>query len=286
MTNPNEDATHRLITHDATIDPRATVDPGASIGTGCIVHSGAYVGSGVVLEAEVEIGANATLVATPEGEPQTRIGRGVRIGANATIYPGIALGELARVQPGTVVMRDVPPHSIVEGNPAMISGYVDSEQSVTSPHGEVVPATGVTQTPVQGVTVHRFPVIPDLRGSLSVGEFERQIPFAPKRYFLVFDVPSREIRGEHAHHECHEFLICVHGSCSVLVDDGSKRFEVLLDSPSKGLYLPPMTWRNQYKYTADAMLLVFASDYYDNADYIRDYTQYIAAVQDRKAHQP
>ena len=73
-------------------------------------------------------------------------------------------------------------------------------------------------------------------------------------------------------------LICVRGSCSVLADDGVNRTEVLLDSPDKGIYLPPMIWRVHYKYSADAVLLVFASHYYDAADYIRNYSEYLEEV--------
>jgi dTDP-4-dehydrorhamnose 3,5-epimerase-like enzyme len=129
-----------------------------------------------------------------------------------------------------------------------------------------------------GVTFHTFPVISDLRGDLTVGEFQKQIPFTPLRYFMVFGVPSREIRGEHAHRECHQFLICVKGSCAAMADDGRQRVEVLLDGPEKGLYLPPGTWGVQYKYSADAVLLVFASHHYDAADYLRDYDQFLAFI--------
>jgi dTDP-4-dehydrorhamnose 3,5-epimerase-like enzyme len=135
-------------------------------------------------------------------------------------------------------------------------------------------------TDVRGVTFHTFPVIPDLRGSLTVGEFERQIPFTPRRYFMVFSVPNREIRGEHAHITCHEFLLCVRGSCSVVADDGVRRVEVTLDAPNRGIHLPPMTWVVLYKYSSDALLLVFASHYYDPADYIRDYSDFLRLVRD------
>ena len=94
----------------------------------------------------------------------------------------------------------------------------------------------------------------------------------------MFGVPSREIRGEHAHHRCHQFLICLRGSCAVVADDGERKVEIELDAPNLGLYLPPMTWGIQYKYSPDALVLVFASDYYDAADYIRDYDQFIAEV--------
>ncbi len=118
----------------------------------------------------------------------------------------------------------------------------------------------------------------DLRGMISVGQFQSEIPFLPKRYFLVFDVPSTHVRGEHAHRRCHQFLVCVKGSLSVVADNGLKREEVLLDRPSIGLYVPPMVWCTQYKYSADATLLVFASDEYDALDYIRDYDEFMGAV--------
>jgi len=99
---------------------------------------------------------------------------------------------------------------------------------------------------------------------------------------VITNVPSLQIRGEHAHFKCHQFLVCTKGSCSVVFDDGKSREEVVLDQPTKGIYLPPMTWGVQYKYTADAVLLVFASDYYDNADYIRDYDNFLALVNHEK----
>lgn len=125
-----------------------------------------------------------------------------------------------------------------------------------------------------------LPHIQDPRGSLSVGEFGKSIPFEAKRYFIVFDVPSSELRGEHAHRECHQFLVCVKGSCSVITDDGSTRNEFVLDKPNIGAHLPPMTWGVQYNYSSDAVLLVFASHYYDDADYLRNYDEFIRLVKD------
>jgi hypothetical protein len=180
---------------------------------------------------------------------------------------------------GAVVTRNVPPHAIVVGNPARIVGYTNTKQQKAIKFSKAVAAEKspyTYATNVKGVVVLKFPLILDMRGSLSVGEFEKQIPFAPKRYFIVFDVPSKEVRGEHAHRVCEQFLICVHGSCSVLVDDGVNHAEVLLSSRDEGLYLPPMTWGVQYKYTPDALLLVFASHYYDEADYIRNYSEFLA----------
>jgi hypothetical protein len=92
-------------------------------------------------------------------------------------------------------------------------------------------------------------------------------------------VPGAEVRGEHAHLECHQFLICVRGSCAVVADDGTRREEILLDRPNKGLHLPPMTWGIQYRYTEDAVLLVLASHNYAAEDYIRSYDAFLARIQ-------
>lgn len=127
---------------------------------------------------------------------------------------------------------------------------------------------------IGGATLHRFPRVTDSRGSLTVGEFGRSIPFEAKRYFMVFDVPAMETRGEHAHRACHQFLICVRGSCTVVADDGHGRREIVLDRPDVGIHLPPMVWGIQYKYSVDALLLVFASHFYDSGDYIRDYAEF------------
>ena len=113
---------------------------------------------------------------------------------------------------------------------------------------------------------------------LVVGEFGSDIPFEPKRSFLVFDVPSSEIRGEHAHHRCHQFLTCVRGACSVAVDDGQRREEFRLDDPTIGLYVPAGVWASQFRHTADAVLQVFASEHYDPDDYIRDYDEFLRVI--------
>ena len=130
------------------------------------------------------------------------------------------------------------------------------------------------QISVGRCSLHQLRRINDVRGNLSVGEFERDIPFVPKRYFLIFDVPADETRGNHAHRLCHQFLLCVHGSCQLRLDDGQHQQEIKLDRPDIGAYLPPMTWGVQHSYSADAVLLVFASEFYDPDDYIESYEQF------------
>ena len=135
-----------------------------------------------------------------------------------------------------------------------------------------------TPTGVRGVDIYRFPWVNDPRGDLTVGEFENGFPFRPKRYFIVFGVSSGTLRGEHAHRKCHQFLICARGRCNAVVDDGTMRREIVLDHPSMGIYVPPMIWGTQWNYSTDAALLVFASEYYDPGDYIRDYSVFLNAV--------
>lgn len=178
---------------------------------------------------------------------------------------------------GAVVTRSVPPNAIVVGNPARIVGYVDAAQPAVE-SGAAKPPIETRPSRVQGVELIVLPRVADMRGSLSVGEFQRSVPFQAKRYFLVFDVPSVETRGAHAHRSCHQFLVSVHGRVSVLVDDGKQREEFLLDSPEVGIHIPPMVWGVQYKYSPDAVLLVFASHYYDAQDYIRDYDEFLNLV--------
>jgi hypothetical protein len=133
------------------------------------------------------------------------------------------------------------------------------------------PATLLETSPVRGVVLQLLPHYEDMRGALTVAEVQRHIPFPIERLFLVYDVSSCEVRGEHAHRRLHQFLICVRGSCAVVVDDGEHRQEYLLDSPARGIYVPPMTWSVQHKHSPDAVLLVLASAPYDPTDYIHDY---------------
>jgi len=143
---------------------------------------------------------------------------------------------------------------------------------------EIASETKITPTAVKGVDVYRFPVVQDSLGDVTFGEFENKFPFRPKRYFIVSGIPNGEIRGEHAHKECHQFLICAYGQCSVSVDDGATRLEVQLDKPNVGIYLAPMVWGRQWQYSSDAALLVFASELYDPGDYIREYDAFLKAV--------
>jgi UDP-2-acetamido-3-amino-2,3-dideoxy-glucuronate N-acetyltransferase len=249
------------------------------VGDRVTIKSGVQLWDGVRIEDDVFIGPNVTFTNDPfprsKSHPPkyatTLIQKGASIGANATVLPGITVGQNAMIGGGAVVTKDVPPNAILLGNPAKITGYI-STSPVESNRLESM--TDLQSLTVKGVRLIRLPRVVDLRGSLTFGEFDQHLPFIPKRYFVISDVPSMEVRGEHAHRELHQFLVCLRGSCMIIVDDGKSRDEIILDRPEFGVYLPPMIWGIQYKFTSDAILLVLASDVYDADDYIRDYGQF------------
>lgn len=282
------------IGQDCNVCDNVFIENDVRVGDRVTIKCGVQLWDGVTLEDDVFIGPNATFTNDifprskkyPEDFARTVIRRGASIGANATILPGITIEQGAMIGAGAVVTRSVPPNAIVVGNPAKIIGYVDAKPvSVHEADSANAGRLGlnVSATDVRGVTLHKMREAADIRGSLSVGEFERDIPFVPARYFRVYGVPTEETRGEHAHHECHQFLLAIKGSVHVVAFDGSKREEFVLDCATTGLYLPPMIWGIQYKYSSDAVLLVFASHHYDNADYIRSYDEYVALMSHRNA---
>lgn len=107
-----------------------------------------------------------------------------------------------------------------------------------------------------------------------------QLPFVPARFFTVYDVPSKEVRGEHAHRACAQLLTCMRGSVRVLWDDGEERGEVVLDRPSRTMLLPALVWGSQFGFSQDAVLHVAASLPYDADDYIRTYGEFLAHVRE------
>lgn len=280
----------------------AHVLPGARIGADCNLCDGVFVENdvivgdrvtvkcgvqlwdGVRLEDDVFVGPNATFSndrfprsrKRPSAFLETIVRKGASIGANATLLPGISIGPGAMVGAGAVVLRSVPANAIVVGNPARIVGYTHAPEFTVDalPAAEGAPESCA----VDGVELRRLTRAVDMRGSLVAAEVDRELPFVPQRAFLVYAVPSAEVRGEHAHRRCAQFLVCVHGAVSALVDDGRARAEFRLDRPDRGLYVPPMVWGTQYRYSADAVLLVLASAGYDAADYIRDYDEFLATV--------
>lgn len=276
---------------DCNICDHVFVENEVVIGDRVTVKSGVQIWDGVTLEDDVFVGPNVTFTndpaprsrKRPDSWPKLTVRKGASIGANATLLPGITIGQYAMVGAGAVVTRSVPPHAVVVGNPARIIRYTDETGSRAVEESlERTARLGLSETRVPGATIHRAAMIRDLRGNLSARELGDGLPFEPKRYFVVQGVPTRRVRGEHAHRRCAQLLVCLRGSVACVVDDGKIREEILLDSPEIALHVPPMVWAVQYNYSDDALLLVLASHEYDPNDYIRDYDEFLAASCERR----
>ena len=116
-----------------------------------------------------------------------------------------------------------------------------------------------------------FPPLGDDRGSLVAVEGMRTIPFDIKRVYYIFGTKEKVVRGLHAHRALKQIVICVTGECKMILDDGNKREERLLNSPVRGLVIEGLVWREMFDFSSDCVLLVLASAHYDESDYIRDY---------------
>lgn len=271
---------HCFIENDVVIGDRVTIKSGVQLWDGLRIGNDVFIGPNVTFTNDKFPRSKIY----PEKFLSTHIEDGVSIGGGAVILPGLTIGSGAMIGAGAVVTKSVPPYAIVAGSPARIIGYVETNATLaklTPSHTTFPSDNKPISVGVGKVSLHQLSLVQDIRGDLSFGEFPRNIPFTPKRYFIVFNVPSEKTRGEHAHHVCEQFLVCVKGSCAVVVDDGKNRTEVLLDSPQYGIYIPPLVWGIQYKYSSDAVLLVFASEYYEAADYIRDYSEFITCVREK-----
>jgi len=272
---------HVFIENDVVVGDRVTI------------KSGVQLWDGIHVEDDVFIGPNATFANDlfprskqyPNKFLKTVIQKGASIGANATILPGVTLGQNAMIGAGAVVTKNVPPHAVVVGNPAYIINYhadgITPEKTTNnniSKSSSIETLTDKQLLDVDECALWILPAFDDMRGNLMVAEFSKNIPFQPQRCFFVHNVPSHKVRGEHAHRKCEQFLVAVHGQLSVVVDNGKQREEVRLDKPSVGLYMPAGIWGIQYKFSTDAVLAVFASDPYQSGDYIRSYNEFLEHV--------
>ena len=125
---------------------------------------------------------------------------------------------------------------------------------------------------------YRFLQHGDERGNLVALEELKDIPFEIKRVYYMYDTKSGVIRGKHAHKNLQQILICIHGKCTIFLDNGKEKEKVLLDKPYEGLYLASNIWREMSDFSNDAVLMVLASAVYDESDYIRKYEDFITHV--------
>lgn len=125
----------------------------------------------------------------------------------------------------------------------------------------------------------------DERGQLIALEQFKDIPFAIKRVYYMYDTLPDVVRGKHAHKNLQQILVCVSGSCKILLDDGKEKKIVMLEKPYEGLYVANNMWREMMEFSSDAVLMVLASELYDETDYIRDYDEFLELVRHGKLHE-
>jgi UDP-2-acetamido-3-amino-2,3-dideoxy-glucuronate N-acetyltransferase len=135
---------------------------------------------------------------------------------------------------------------------------------------------------VSACALYQHTIFTDVRGCLAVSEYSRNLPFIAKRVFWTYDVPLNTTRGEHAHKLDKEYLVCIKGSVTVAIDDGSNKDEVTLNHPSLGLYVPQMIWASQFNHSPDAILMVIASGIYDEESYIKTYDDFLSIIKNSK----
>jgi UDP-2-acetamido-3-amino-2,3-dideoxy-glucuronate N-acetyltransferase len=273
---------HVFIEGDVVVGNRVTLKPGVQLW------------NGVRLGDDVFIGPNATFTndrfprskVRPERFETTIVERGASIGANATILPGIKVGRNAMIGAGAVVTRDVPANAVVVGNPAKIVGYTSQDglqaSSIIEAEAQAGQPGSIRDLAVGNAQLWRLPNFKDMRGGIVPVEFTRDLPFAPKRHFVVYGVPDDRVRGEHAHRECHQLLIALNGEFHLVLNDGENSAEVILRSPNYAVYMPPLIWGVQYKFSRDCLVSVYCSHAYDPADYIRSFQEFEDEIRARK----
>ena len=275
-----------LIGADCNICDHVFIENDVVVGDRVTVKCGVQLWDGVRLGNDVFVGPNATFTndhlpplqgTIPESSADRRRD-GASIGANATILPGVRIGRKAMVGAGAVVTHDVPPmpssSAIPASSPATTNGRLQpaaSRRPQRWPTRPVELALGGGRCRPLRCRTSRPARRP------GAGEFARTFR-STARSFMVYGVPSTQVRGEHAHHTCHQFLVAVARQPARWWPTTAKAARGRAGHPRPGLYLPPMVWGIQYKFTADAVLLVFASHPYDADDYIRDYDTFLKVV--------
>ncbi len=253
---------HCFIENDVYIGDRTTIKSGVQLWDGLWIGSDVFIGPNVTFTNDKFPRSKIY----PKQFAKTIIEDGVSIGANSTILPGITVGRNSLIGAGSVVTKSVPPNSIICGNPA---NFLDKNKSNSS---------RFERLGIESIVCDQIPTFVDRRGALSASDFSALIPFSINRFFIVHGVSMGVERGGHAHHVCHQYLICTSGSVEVTLDNGLEQKVITLSTPSQGLYIPPKIWALQKYKSANSSLLVFASHSYDPEDYLLTYSDYLRAL--------
>lgn len=122
----------------------------------------------------------------------------------------------------------------------------------------------------------------DERGQLVSLEEFKDIPFQIKRVYFMYETVDNVVRGKHAHRDLEQILVCIHGSCKIRFDNGHEKKVIPLEKPYEGLYMPTYMWGEQFDFEPGTVLMVFASDFYKEEDYIRDYDEFLKLIKERE----
>ncbi len=261
---------------DCNICDHVFVENDVIIGDRVTVKCGVQLWDGIRLENDVFVGPNATF--TNDRNPRNKeyppeflktiVRRGASIGANATILPGLTIGEGALVAAGSVVTHHVPARVMVRGSPARPTSFLDADVIEAS----ACDMTSGTSELLPGVELRR---VSGKGPGISVGsEIGRDIPFAPNYFWAVTGPLDGGIIGDYARIRCSQFLLLILGAVTVLVDNARERRAVRLSNPGDVIVVPPGIWGGQLSFAPGTTLAMFASELDDEADYIRDYTEF------------
>jgi acetyltransferase-like isoleucine patch superfamily enzyme len=257
------------IGHHCEIGDGATIMDGARVGDHVSIGAGARLFHGARVADHAVIGPGATLGSPQADAPASSTETAVQVGANATVPAGITVGYAAIVGAGTMVLRDLPARAVAEGDPMRITGYSGAEQLADLADK----ATQVALPDGYPARLLRLDTRIDGRGHISIGSYPDTLPFLPRRWFTVSNVPVGSWRGAHCHRACHQLMFAARGRILVALDDGESRFVVPLTSPSIAVHVPPGVWNFFFGHTPDATLVALASHEYDPGDYVADYEE-------------
>jgi acetyltransferase-like isoleucine patch superfamily enzyme len=267
-----------VIGSDCNICDHVFIESDVIIGNKVTIKCGVQLWDGLRLEDEVFVGPNATFAndryprskVYPSEYLKTHVLRGASIGANATILPGLTIGERALVAAGSVVTRDVPAKVLVQGNPARPSAFLDADLVDFGARDGEAPLEILP-----GVEVRRVSRTPERSEALISIEIVRDIPFVAQHFYALTEAPSGVLAGGHAYIRCAQFIALFSGAVTALVDNARERRAVRLSEPGTGILVPPGTWGGYLAFAPGTMLGVFNSEPYDPADRIQDYRTFL-----------
>lgn len=156
---------------------------------------------------------------------------------------------------------------------------------MTSIDNDRVDGCGVVPLGVGACTMRSLTVLGDVRGSLIALESGNIMPMIARVYY-IYGTNTQASRGFHAHRLLEQLAVCVAGSCTIVIDDGTARRDVRLDRPDLGLAISPMIWREMHNFSADCVLMVLASRPYEPEDYIWDYDEFVRLARPPRASLP